>query len=184
MSCHMSWTRKSMLIGTNFMQSQDCCETHSWGEFAQMDTNVIECTLGISATILWRHVFIFIHVYGIRTYKYTVFWPQTDAIYFHFHFIGHGFNLLVIDLLVPCSPLNSYRSCWLVCFSRACLTRCFSLLLGMMWQWFSYFEGFLEIISFDPSIIFILCIFLLFWINDGFSDKFRYPKFGIIGNLP
>ena len=37
-----------------------------------MDTNVIECTLGISATILWRHVFIYIHAYGICTYKYTV----------------------------------------------------------------------------------------------------------------
>ena len=61
-------------------------------------------------------LFIFMYIY-INVYHMHLS-TSSRCIYFHFHFIGYSFNLLVIDLLVPCSPL---KSCWLVCFSRACL---------------------------------------------------------------
>ena len=61
------------------------------------------------------------------------------------------FNLLVIDLLVPCSPLNPLKSCWLVCFSRVCSIWCFHRCCTCD---FRYCWAFLK--CFDPSIIQLL----------------------------
>ena len=126
---------------------------------------------------------------------------SSRCIYFHFHFIGYSFNLLVIDLLVPCSPL---KSCWLVCFSRACLIWYCLLLLYIMWQSFSFFEDFLEMFWRQHHPIF-LCYsesttvfgiilgtqsleFLAFngnlpstnWIHWENHPLLRYPDFGCL----